>query len=163
MAPSLDIFRIDPGGRVFWCGAVRNFVAAKARIQMLAVSSPGEYLIVDEDSGNRILVVLPGAPLHKASTDALGWKRSCRGLLLCQSGRTTQVKEWIMSEQTQNFPNREQIERRAYEIYLRRGGVDGSDVADWTMAEEELQATLKESASERTEHPQRAAQVARPK
>ena len=61
MAPSLDIFRIDPGGRVFWCGAVRNFVAAKARIRMLAVSSPGEYLIVDEDSGNRILVMLLGA------------------------------------------------------------------------------------------------------
>jgi len=68
-----------------------------------------------------------------------------------------------MPEQTQNFPNREQIERRAYEIYLRRGGVDGSDVADWIMAEEELKATLKESASERTKHPQRAAQVARPK
>ena len=68
-----------------------------------------------------------------------------------------------MSEQTKNFPNREQIERRAYEIYLRRGGVDGSDVADWIMAEEELKATLKESASERTEQPQRAAQIARPK
>jgi len=48
-----------------------------------------------------------------------------------------------MPEQTQNFPNREQIERRAYEIYLRHGGVDGSDVADWIMAEEELKATLK--------------------
>jgi hypothetical protein len=68
-----------------------------------------------------------------------------------------------MPEQTQNFPNREQIERRAYEIYLQRGGVDGSDVADWIVAEEELKATSKESASERTEHPQRAAQVARPK
>jgi len=68
-----------------------------------------------------------------------------------------------MPEQTRDFPNREQIERRAYEIYLRRGGIDGSDVADWIVAEEELRATLKESASERTEHPQRAAQVARPK
>ena len=68
-----------------------------------------------------------------------------------------------MPEQTRDFPNREQIERRAYEIYLRRGGIDGSDVADWIVAEEERRATLKESASERTEHPQRAAQVARPK
>jgi len=66
-------------------------------------------------------------------------------------------------EQTKNFPSREQIEGRAYEIYLRRGGVDGSDVADWIMAEEELKATLKETAAERTEHPQRAAQVARQK
>lgn len=61
MTPSLDIFRIDPGGRVLWCGAVKSFVAAKARIQMLAVSSPGEYLILDEDTGNRILVMLLGA------------------------------------------------------------------------------------------------------
>lgn len=61
MASSLDIFRIDPGGRVLWCGAVKSFVAAKARIQMLAVSSPGEYLILDEDTGNRILVMLLGA------------------------------------------------------------------------------------------------------
>lgn len=68
-----------------------------------------------------------------------------------------------MPEQTRDFPKREQIERRAYEIYLRRGGVDGNDVADWIVAEEELRATLKESASERMENPQRAAQVARPK
>lgn len=63
-----------------------------------------------------------------------------------------------MSNQAEN-PSREQIERRAYEIYLQRGGVDGSDVADWIMAEEELKASLKQSLAERTEHPQRAAQV----
>ena len=40
------------------------------------------------------------------------------------------------------FPSREEIERRAYEIYLRRGGVDGSDVADWILAEEELKAAV---------------------
>ena len=38
-------------------------------------------------------------------------------------------------------PTREQIERRAYEIYLARGGEDGSDVADWMMAEQELKAS----------------------
>lgn len=46
------------------CALVRcskKSVAAKARIQMLAVSSPGEYLILDEDTGNRILVMLLGA------------------------------------------------------------------------------------------------------
>lgn len=42
----------------------------------------------------------------------------------------------------QSFPSREEIERRAYEIYLQRGGTDGSDVADWTMAEEELKSKL---------------------
>ena len=48
-----------------------------------------------------------------------------------------------MSERTQNFPTKEQIERRAYEIYLQRGGADGSDVADWILAEEELMMASK--------------------
>jgi hypothetical protein len=54
--PSLDIFKIDPGHGVLWRGAVKSLVAANARIQMLALSSPGEYLILDEDTGQRILV-----------------------------------------------------------------------------------------------------------
>jgi hypothetical protein len=63
MPASLDIFKIDPGGRVLWRGAVETFVAAKARIQNLAlssVSSPGEYLILDQDTGQRVLVMLLG-------------------------------------------------------------------------------------------------------
>jgi hypothetical protein len=33
---------------------------------------------------------------------------------------------------------RELIERRAYEIYLQRGGQDGGDLDDWLIAEREL-------------------------
>jgi Protein of unknown function (DUF2934) len=32
----------------------------------------------------------------------------------------------------------EQIERRAYELYLERGGEDGDDLTDWLAAEIEL-------------------------
>jgi hypothetical protein len=32
----------------------------------------------------------------------------------------------------------EEIEKRAYEIYLRRGGEDGRDLDDWFAAEQEL-------------------------
>jgi hypothetical protein len=32
----------------------------------------------------------------------------------------------------------EEIEKRAYEIYLRRGGEDGRDLEDWFAAEQEL-------------------------
>jgi hypothetical protein len=56
MFPSLDIFKIDSGGSVLWRGAVESFAAAKARIQKLALSSPGEYLILDQNTGNRIRV-----------------------------------------------------------------------------------------------------------
>ncbi len=37
-----------------------------------------------------------------------------------------------------NGPTREQIARRAYEIYLDRGGSHGYDIEDWLQAEQEL-------------------------
>lgn len=35
-------------------------------------------------------------------------------------------------------PTREEIELRAYQIYLERGGAQGNDVEDWLQAEREL-------------------------
>jgi Protein of unknown function (DUF2934) len=37
-------------------------------------------------------------------------------------------------------PTHDQIERRAFEIYIARGGQHGHDLADWIMAEQELNA-----------------------
>jgi hypothetical protein len=36
-------------------------------------------------------------------------------------------------------PAREDIERRAYALYLARGGTEGYAVEDWLQAEQELQ------------------------
>jgi hypothetical protein len=36
------------------------------------------------------------------------------------------------------FPTVEQIEKRAYELYLERGGKDGHDLEDWLAAQSEL-------------------------
>ena len=36
-------------------------------------------------------------------------------------------------------PSREEIAQRAYELYLARGGADGSEQEDWLRAERELQ------------------------
>jgi hypothetical protein len=36
------------------------------------------------------------------------------------------------------IPSHEQIELRAYEIFLERGGQDGHDLEDWVAAEREL-------------------------
>jgi Protein of unknown function (DUF2934) len=48
-------------------------------------------------------------------------------------------------------PSREQIELRAYQIYVERGRVDGHDLADWLAAEEQLtsqsQSAVPESAT----------------
>ena len=38
-------------------------------------------------------------------------------------------------------PTAEQIQQRAYEIYLERGGSEGNDIEDWLQAERELGGT----------------------
>ena len=37
-----------------------------------------------------------------------------------------------------NAPSREEIRRRAYEIYLQRDGFGGNELDDWLQAETEL-------------------------
>lgn len=54
-----DIFRIETSG-VLWCDAVNTVETARERIQKLACSSPGSYLILDQKTGHRI-VVTPGS------------------------------------------------------------------------------------------------------
>jgi hypothetical protein len=41
-----------------------------------------------------------------------------------------------MSER--KLPTKDQVERRAYGLYLERGRADGQDLADWFAAEKEL-------------------------
>jgi hypothetical protein len=42
------------------------------------------------------------------------------------------------SEEIEEQLTHEQIEKRAYEIYLQRGGEEGHALEDWLIAEEEL-------------------------
>ena len=46
------------------------------------------------------------------------------------------------SNPTEKSPNptREEIELRAFQIFIERGGADGHDVDDWVQAEQELGA-----------------------
>jgi hypothetical protein len=37
-----------------------------------------------------------------------------------------------------DFPTREEVELRAYDLYVERGGEDGHDVEDWLEAERQL-------------------------
>lgn len=39
-------------------------------------------------------------------------------------------------------PSEEEIARRAYELYVQRGGEQGKDVEDWARAEKELNGEL---------------------
>jgi hypothetical protein len=39
---------------------------------------------------------------------------------------------------TRPYPTHEEVQRRAYEIYLSQGGTDGRDMDNWLQAEREL-------------------------
>jgi len=70
--PSLDISKSIQVAVCFGAALKKSLVAATARIRMLALSSPGEYLILDEDTGQRILVNgLRGVPSNPPSD---GWR-----------------------------------------------------------------------------------------
>jgi hypothetical protein len=45
---------------------------------------------------------------------------------------------YSVKPQIEQGPTKEQIEARAYELYLQRGCKDGHDVEDWLAAEKEL-------------------------
>jgi hypothetical protein len=58
-----------------------------------------------------------------------------------------------MTEQ-QGKPTREQIEMRAYQMYIERGAQDGSAVEDWLAAERELtQQMAPQTASAKATQP----------
>jgi hypothetical protein len=67
MFPSFDVFQIDEDGRVVWKGFVESVLAAKATIRQLMLTTPSDYLILDQSSGGRLVVPrasnkLPEAP-----------------------------------------------------------------------------------------------------
>jgi hypothetical protein len=53
MFQPLDIFKTDSEDGVLWRSAAEDFAAAKRCIEKLALSSPGEYLILDQQTGRR--------------------------------------------------------------------------------------------------------------
>jgi hypothetical protein len=57
MFQPLDIFKTDLDSGVLWRGAAEDIVSAKRCIEKLALSSPGEYLVLDH-TGNRVPVTM---------------------------------------------------------------------------------------------------------
>jgi hypothetical protein len=67
MVPSFDIFKIHSIGDVLWRDAVESPVGIRLSIEKLATSSPGEYLIFDRKTGQKIFVTLPGVSAKRGS------------------------------------------------------------------------------------------------
>jgi hypothetical protein len=53
MVPRYDIFRAGPDGSVLWLESATDLAAARARVRELASSSPGEYMIRNQRTGQR--------------------------------------------------------------------------------------------------------------
>jgi hypothetical protein len=69
MFPSFDVLQIDDHGRVVWKSFVESVLAARMTIQKLMQSSPIDYLILDQSSGERFVVPrsaakIPGLPQY---------------------------------------------------------------------------------------------------
>ena len=67
MVPSFDIFKIDLIGDVLWHDAPESLVGARVGIEKLVTFCPGEYLIFDQRTGQRVLVTLPGVSAKPGS------------------------------------------------------------------------------------------------
>jgi CheY-like chemotaxis protein len=55
MIPPFDIFKVESSS-LRWMEAVADLERAKARVQILATSSPGEYMIANQKTGEKISI-----------------------------------------------------------------------------------------------------------
>ena len=64
MFQPLDIFKADVDGSVLWRAAAEDLISAERWIEKLALSAPGEYLILDQRNGqnHRVRAMLPDKP-----------------------------------------------------------------------------------------------------
>jgi hypothetical protein len=56
MIPAFDIFQTETGGHVLWRGTAATLEDAKARAKELSVRSPGDYLILNLKTGDKIIL-----------------------------------------------------------------------------------------------------------
>ncbi len=78
MTHPIDIFQMDSAG-VRWLEAAPNLEHAKARVKEFAANSPGEYVVLDQKTGNKIVIRI--GEVHGASDAHRSWdddsNRSC--------------------------------------------------------------------------------------
>src|SRR5260370_16691744 len=55
MMPPFDIFKVESSG-LRWMEAAVDLGRAKARVKVLAASSPGEYIILNQNTGEKISI-----------------------------------------------------------------------------------------------------------
>jgi hypothetical protein len=59
LATSFDIFRVEANG-VRWLEAAANLEEAKSLVQQIANTAPGEFLLLNQHTGDKTLMKLDG-------------------------------------------------------------------------------------------------------
>jgi hypothetical protein len=65
---SFDIFKIQPSGQVRWQGTQESFLTAKRHIQKIMLSSPGQYIILNQITGDKVVLGQACVPTQLASS-----------------------------------------------------------------------------------------------
>jgi hypothetical protein len=68
MIHSFDIFKIQPSGQVSWQGTQESFLTAEKHIQKIILSSPGQYIILNQITGDKVVLGQPCDPTQVASS-----------------------------------------------------------------------------------------------
>lgn len=58
MTAPLDIFEMEKGGTVVWLGSAITLDDAKSRIRLFAERTSGEYLVLNQKTGNKQVIKL---------------------------------------------------------------------------------------------------------
>ena len=66
MKQPFDLFRKGVDGRMLWCGEARSLAEAHAKIRRLDDTTI-EFLIVNEDTGERLIINPQQPPLSKSA------------------------------------------------------------------------------------------------
>lgn len=65
---NFDIFKIDPVGNVLWRDSFANFTAARTRVARLSMVVPGEYLIFNQKTQQKVVIELAAAQPESVAT-----------------------------------------------------------------------------------------------
>lgn len=102
MIPVFDIFRTEPDGSLRWCEAANSLEAARVRVRQLAGSFPTKYVIVNQETGERVIEgdsppASDPSQARKAAGATRGWYHICRvdkeKLRWVEAAETLQIAE----------------------------------------------------------------------
>ena len=63
--PAFDIFQVQDSG-VLWVGSALTLDEAQEHVRQIAGFAPGEYLLLNQNTGNRLVIKFDGG--HGAAT-----------------------------------------------------------------------------------------------